>query len=252
MRPLLLSEIMTDYKQEQRDEIEAIESIYSEEISVISENPHRFTIPVKTDSYDEEEGGEGWMVLLKFTFPDTYPDVIPEIEVEESEGIEDYLLKEFKEAMGVVAEENIGMAMVFTIVSAGIEWLGETNDRLKLEAEEEKKRQKDLEEEEERKKLEGTKVTIESFLAWKAEFDAEMSIHRKEREAAKKDKNKKSGRELFMTDTNLIESDIKFLAETGDQAVTVDESLFEDLDDLDLDDEDESDPDWDPAGGDSD
>ena len=153
-RPVLLSEIMTDYKQEQRDEIEAIESIYSEEISVISENPHRFTIPVKTDSYDEEEGGEGWMVLLKFTFPDTYPDVIPEIEVEESEGIEDYLLKEFKEAMGVVAEENIGMAMVFTIVSAGIEWLGETNDRLKLEAEEEKKRQKDLEEEEERKKLE--------------------------------------------------------------------------------------------------
>ena len=41
-------------------------------------------------------------------------------------------------------------------------------------------------------------------------------------------------------------------AETGDQAVTVDESLFEDLDDLDLDDEDESDPDWDPEGGDSD
>ena len=55
-----------------------------------------------------------------------------------------------------------------------------------------------------------------------------------------------------MMDTNLIESDIKFLAETGDQAVTVDESLFEDLDDLDLDDEDESDPDWDLEGGDSD
>ena len=153
--------------------------------------------------------------------------------------------------MGTVAEENLGMAMVFTIVSAGIEWLGETNDRLKREAEEERRKLKELEEEEERKKLEGTKVTIESFLAWKAEFDAEMAVHRKEKEAAKKDKNKKSGRELFMTDKNLIESDIKFLAETGDEAVTVDESLFEDLDDLDLD-EDESDPDWDPEGGDSD
>ena len=241
---------MTDYKQEQRDEIEAIESIYSEEISVISENTHRFTIPVKTEGYDEDEG-DGWLVLLKFTFPDTYPDVIPEIEVEESDGIEDDLLREFKEAMGTVAEENLGMAMVFTIVSAGIEWLGETNDRLKREAEEERKKLKELEEEEERKKLEGTKVTIESFLAWKAEFDSEMAVHRKEKEAAKKDKNKKSGRELFMTDQNLIESDIKFLAETGDEAVTVDESLFEDLDDLDLD-EDESDPDWDPEGGDSD
>ena len=139
---------MTDYKQEQRDEIEAIESIYSEEISVISENPHRFTIPVKTEGYDEDEG-EGWLVLLKFTFP------------AESDSIEDDLLLEFKEAMGTVAEESLGMAMLFTIVFAGIEWLGETNDRLKREAEEE--RRKLEEEEEDRKKLEGTKVAIESW-----------------------------------------------------------------------------------------
>ena len=32
---------MTDYRAEQKDEIEAIESIYSEEISIISDNPHR-------------------------------------------------------------------------------------------------------------------------------------------------------------------------------------------------------------------
>merc|ERR1712228_506772 len=106
-----------------------------------------------------------------------------------------------------------------------------------------KQRIKEEEEEEERRKLEGTKVTIESFLAWKAEFDAEKDTERKAKEAAKKDKNKKSGRELFMTDKNLVESDIKFLAEAGDEAVTVDESLFEDLDDLDLDEE-SDDPDW--------
>ena len=35
------SEAMTDYKQEQRDEIEAIESIYSEEIDIMNDNPHR-------------------------------------------------------------------------------------------------------------------------------------------------------------------------------------------------------------------
>ena len=176
---------MTDYKQEQRDEIEAIESIYSEEISVISDNPHRFTIPVKTEGYDEEEG-DGWMVLLKFTFPETYPDVIPEIEVEEYEGIEDHLLHDFKVAMGSVAEENLGMAMVFTIVSAGIEWMGETNDRLKQEAEEEKRKLKELEEEEERKKLEGTKVTIESFLAWKRSLMRRCHSTRKRRKQLKR------------------------------------------------------------------
>merc|ERR1712137_902880 len=114
-----------------------------------------------------------------------------------------------------------------------------------------KQRIKEMEEEEERKKLEGTKVTIESFLAWKAEFDAEKDVERAAKEAAKKDKHKKSGKELFMTDTTLLESDIKFLAEAGDEAVTVDESLFQDLEDLDLDDEESDDPDWAP-GGDSD
>ena len=241
---------MTDYKQEQKDEIEAIESIYSEEIDILSDSPHRFTIPIKTAEYDDEESDEGMMTLLMFTFPDTYPDLAPEIDVEECEGIDDDVLEEYKEALMKVAEENLGMAMVFTIVSAGIEWLGEKNDQLKREAEEEKARLKELEEEEERKKLEGTKVTIESFLAWKAEFDADMAVLRKEKEAAKKDKNKKSGRELFMTDKNLLDSDIKFLKEAGDEAVTVDESLFQDLDDLDLDDEESDDPDW--APGDSD
>ena len=241
---------MTDYKQEQKDEIEAIESIYSEEIDILGDSPHRFTIPIKTAEYDDEESDEGMMTLLMFTFPDTYPDLAPEIDVEECEGIDDDVLEEYKEALMKVAEENLGMAMVFTIVSAGIEWLGEKNDQLKREAEEEKARLKELEEEEERKKLEGTKVTIESFLAWKAEFDADMAVLRKEKEAAKKDKNKKSGRELFMTDKNLLDSDIKFLKEAGDEAVTVDESLFQDLDDLDLDDEESDDPDW--APGDSD
>ena len=35
------------------------------------------------------------------------------------------------------------------------------------------------------------------------------------------------GRELFMTDTTLNDSDLKFLAAAGDTAITVDESLFE-------------------------
>merc|ERR1712241_473123 len=131
--------------------------------------------------------------------------------------------------------------------------LGETNDRLKFEAEEAIRIQKELEEEEERKKLEGTKVTIESFLAWKAEFDAEMYAKKSVEAQAKKEKEKvkKSGRELFMTDTTLIQSDVKFLAEAGDVAITVDESLFEDMEDLDLED-DSDDPDWEAGADDSD
>merc|ERR1719334_802573 len=184
-------------------------------------------------------------IVLKFTFPDKYPEEAPDIEFEQEDNVGDQHLEELKQHLSGVAEENLGMAMVFTIVSEVIQWLGELNDRLKHEAEEAIRRQKELDEEEERKKLEGTKVTIESFLAWKAEFDAEIRAKKNEALLNKKEKEKqkKSGRELFMTDTTLNESDVKFLAETGDTAITVDESLFEDLDDLELDDESE-DPDW--------
>ena len=93
-------------------------------------------------------------------------------------------------------------------------------------------------EELENKKCHGTPVTVDNFLSWKASFDAEMAalkqIQNKEKERDEKDK-KMTGRELFMTDKSLIDSDLKFLEEGGGEVVRVDESLFQDLDDLDLD-----------------
>ena len=52
-----------------------------------------------------------------------------------------------------------------------------------------------------------------------------------------------TGRQLFERDATLIKSDLEFIKD--DEAVCVDESLFQDLEDLDLDDEDddEFDPD---------
>merc|ERR1719483_124241 len=191
-------------------------------------------------------------ILMKFTFPNKYPEEKPEIEFEESDNIEDEHLKELRVHLDGVAEENLGMPMVFSIVSEAIQWLGDTNDRLKEEAAEAIRKRKEADDEEERKKLEGTKVTIESFLAWKAEFDAEIEAAKKDLKAKVKKDGKKTGRELFMTDMTLNDSDLKFLAETGDTAITVDESLFEDMEDLDIEDgeDSEDDPDWD--GGESD
>ena len=83
---------------------------------------------------------------------------------------------------------------------------------------------------------------MENFLKWKADFDADMSKLRKKKTVAKS--NKLTGRQLFMRDASLNDSDVKFLEAAG-ETVKVDESLFEDLDDLDLDD-DEEDPDWNP------
>ena len=61
------------------------------------------------------------------------------------------------------------------------------------------------------KRFEGTRVTVETFMNWKRNFDSEMGIWAKK---DKDDKNKKlTGRELFMQDKSLNESDLKFLEE---------------------------------------
>ena len=56
------------------------------------------------------------------------------------------------------------------------------------------------------RKLEGTKVTIESFLAWKTKFDAETV-----KVKVVRDPSKPTGREMFLNNAALNESDIEFL-----------------------------------------
>ncbi|KAF6210667.1 hypothetical protein GE061_013774 [Apolygus lucorum] len=221
-----------DHKEEQTNEVEALDSIYCGELEILATEPlHVFSIPIKSDDY--EEGVSGIQCLLKFEYTPMYPEEVPIIDVEEGENLDESSLNELKEFLIEQASENLGMVMVFTLVSAAQEWMNTLNDKLqvrKQEMEEEKKRK---EEEEERKKFEGTRVTVESFLVWKQAFDEEMGIL-KQKEGSNKGR-KLTGKELFMTDKSLNESDLKFLEE-GD-FVKVDESLFQDLDDLDIDDQ---------------
>lgn len=123
---------------------------------------------------------------------------------------------------------------IFSLVSAANEWLNnEWDDELKRRVEEAERKIQEAEEAE-KNKFHGTPVTVENFLRWKAEFDAEIAASKK---PEKEDKDKKlTGRELFMVDKSMIDSDLKFLEEGG-EVVKVDESLFQDLEDLELDDE---------------
>lgn len=60
------------------------------------------------------------------------------------------------------------------------------------------------------KRFEGTRVTVETFMKWKEKFDDEMGIT-KRKEIAEKEGKKLTGKELFMTDKTLNQSDLKFL-----------------------------------------
>ncbi|XP_074114463.1 RWD domain-containing protein 1 [Cotesia typhae] len=228
-----------DHKSEQHEEIEALDSIYSGELQILETNPHKFMLTIKSEEY-EPESENGLSCDLEFTYTAKYPEEPLEIRIENPENFEDgdeeKLLKHLKEQM----EENLGMVMVFTLVSAAQEWLNVQWDRIKLHREEHAAKKLIEEEEAERKRFEGTRVTVETFMKWKEQFDEEMG-HNKRRELALIQSKKLTGREMFMTDKTLNESDLKFLDE-GD-AVKVDESLFQNLDDLDLNDNDSNDDD---------
>ncbi|XP_051576125.1 RWD domain-containing protein 1 [Myxocyprinus asiaticus] len=232
---------MTDYGEEQRNELEAIESIYPDSFTVLSEGPTSFTITVTSDAGENDEMVE---VTLKFTYVEKYPDEPPLWEINSQENLEDSDAEDILALLKQQAEENLGMVMIFTLVTAVQEKLNEIVDQIKSRREEEKQRKDREAEEAEKVAFQGTVVTIENFLSWKAKFEQEITElkRKKQKEEEQAAKGKLTGKQLFETDHNLDTSDIQFL-EDGGNSVEVDESLFQDMDDLDLD---EDDPDFNP------
>ncbi|KAL1117543.1 hypothetical protein AAG570_003859 [Ranatra chinensis] len=199
-----------DHKEEQNNEVEALESIYCGELEILTTEPyHSFVVPVKSDDY--VEGECGICCRLRFEYTAKYPEEVPIICIEDVINLEESDEEELREHLQEQAKENVGMVMIFTLVSAGQEWINVKSDQYRRQEQENAERKKREEEEAEQKRFEGTCVTVETFLNWKRAFDLEMGQGVRH---DKDDKVKKlTGRELFMQDKSLNESDLKFLEE---------------------------------------
>ncbi|KAF9915585.1 RWD domain-containing protein 1 [Lobosporangium transversale] len=216
---------MTDYKEEQANELEALQSIYPDEYEEISTDPGEFKILIVSD---EQDGQNTYSIKLHVKYTETYPDVLPDFSIDMEEGKLDQenfdtIMKKVTES----AEEAIGMGMVFSMASTAKDTLTEIVQQIKTRrVEEELERERRELEEEERRKA-GTKVTVEGFMKWKAAFDAEMAEKERIEKGTKKEDPKMlkpTGRQLFERDHSLAKSDATFMEE-GD--VDVDIALFE-------------------------
>lgn len=211
-----------DYKEEQQQEIEILQSIYPDELEVVSENEYTITLLLDTVSERKHR------VILHVKYPETYPEVVPDLELEndEIEEVEDYEeddeeededndepklvliseqveldqddLDEIKSNLMQEAEDQIGIPSVFALASS-LKDQAEQVFENKVNA---KQKQYDdallAKEREEQKKFSGTKVTVESFNSWRLKFRAEMGINdRIEKRKKMLHRGKLSGKEIF-------------------------------------------------------
>lgn len=215
---------MTDYKEEQQNELEALEAIYSDEFKLIEE-AKCFEISVFSE-HDEDEDIK-FSACIEFKYVEYYPDEGPIIEVRSLTGLDDSNVTTLEGILKQQIEENLGMVMVFTLVSEAQEFLNQTVENRKKEKEAEKLRKIKEAEKAELAKITGTPVTYENFMAWKLNFYKQTIC-----DVKNETKEKLTGRQLFEQNELLGTSDEAFLKDD----VQVDESLFQEMDDLDLED----------------
>jgi hypothetical protein len=220
--------------EEVKEEVEALMSIYEGDIEVLQEFP-TYDISMNVRSMTENDAGECPSILLRISYPKGYPQEILNIDFdeEEREDFDESDLKDLLVALDEVMEENKGDVMTFLVISAAIEWLEQYHQRkndVKMQIILDKKEAADAIL---TAKLIGTKVTVESFTAWKMEFDAKKM--QKKSKKAQTGEKKLSGRDLFLQNSTLNESDLTFIVD--DENVDFDEALFDDLDTLDLEDD---------------
>lgn len=235
---------MCDYKEEQELEIEAIESIYPDSFDVVSKNPTVFNLKVFSE---EDFEVDTFGVNLQFTYAPKYPEeklqyklsMVKDGEEDDEESdadsdVDKELCEKLCQMIDQHIEENVGMVMVFDVVSIVQDYVNEEKDNIKQRREDEKERIEREEKEAEAKKCHGTRVTVASFMEWKDKFMAEIRAIEEEKKKASMKNKKMTGKEIFMKKGNLAD-DCEVLE--GEEAVEVDESLFEDIDDLELEDE---------------
>jgi hypothetical protein len=167
-----------NHEEDQKSELEALESIYYNELegkvinlttnlfdvntklhfSVLEHEPRiKFKIAICTEEFLETQ--DGLSCDLVFTFTTKYPDEAPLIEIDEDNFEDDMVKEKLMECLNATIEESMGMEMVFSLVAGAQELLNTLFDEIKTTREELKLKKEIEAEEAERKRFEGTVVS---------------------------------------------------------------------------------------------
>jgi hypothetical protein len=166
----------------------------------VSDTAYRISIALDVDNKTDEEV-EAPVLLLNVQYPEAYPDVGPHLDLTAPPNASKHAFLDVAEdkarlleSLEPTIEESLGMAMVFTLVTvlkeSAEQLIAERQKAVENEREEEQKQA----EAEENRKFEGTKVTAETFLAWRDKFRKEQEAAERQRREEEEAEEKKKGR----------------------------------------------------------
>uniref|UniRef100_A0A183BZG9 RNA helicase n=1 Tax=Globodera pallida TaxID=36090 RepID=A0A183BZG9_GLOPA len=240
------------HKEQQLQEIEALESMYTNELRVLCRGFPGICVEldVRPDVAEFVELFGEDVVTLRATLPLDYPNSHPSIDLPSfDEGDDDssqpksqfwnQCAQRVRNELDKAIEESLGMPMLFTLLGTLQEFFVQMSEDYLKNRDEKERIKADQVEREERAKFEGTRVTAESFKKWNNKFLETVKTNRPQ-ELVKDNQTTKrmTGKQLFLSDKSLNISDLQFLEGTKDESpVEIDQSLFED--DLDFDAEDD-------------
>lgn len=221
-----------DPVEEQQQELEVLESIYPDELTLL--NDTTFIIRINLDTPSERKHA----LNLQVKYPPTYPEVIPELyldiaedqEEDESDEYDDdyyddndddeddedtkaaklalnmsetieFTRTELNQLLGKLNEEaemNIGMPSVFALTTLLKDEAELLFEQILKQKEQDYEHERELKEQEEQKKFIGTKVTKELFSKWRDEFRKEIKYDEQLLERFEKmHQGKLTGRQIF-------------------------------------------------------
>ncbi|KMT01691.1 hypothetical protein BVRB_9g211470 [Beta vulgaris subsp. vulgaris] len=229
---------MTDYLQEQEMEIEALEAILMDDFKEIhsgesglntSNKCYHITITPQDDEEDDSASMPVELALI-FSHTENYPDEPPLLNVLSIRGIPIEDLRFLKEKLKQEATENLGMAMVYTLVTSAKEWLsgrfGQDGANDGAADDEQAKDEVII--------PHGEPVTVETFLAWRERYEAELAL---ERAKLMPDSALTTTKEKRLTGRQWFESGRAVAAARG-ALTSKEESDEDDEEDIDFDDDD--------------
>lgn len=248
-----------DYKAEQEMEVEALESILMDDFAEVdgpspsgwsdSVKCYRIGLPTGEAESAPESGVSNMQFDLLFAHTLSYPDEAPLIKLSNVQGMSNDDIQSLQKVIDEQIQENMGMSMIYTIVSAAQEWMQDRASipqEVVLDPAEAKKRA--IEAEEARlaaQRAHGTQVTPGTFVTWRKQFDTEMVLQKTslaEQQQAAEKKGRLTGKQFFQSQEAQVEESDPSDFEFEDEQLEGKQALLEsDEEELSPDDDDESD-----------